>query len=119
LKQSNIELVKKYIAGTMNHTQHASDSDRTFQLFLDFDFSILGCNRDRYKEYSKQIRHEYNHIPLKEFCEKRSAFLENIVNSKKQLYYTETMTQLHQEQAIENIKWEVTELKQIAASIIE
>ena len=108
LSQEEIDTISKYIAATKNHMEHPSDFATDLQLFLDYDLAILGSDRQRYEQYSEQVRQEYSHYPLKEFSAKRLAFLEKL-SATPSLYYV--LKDRFEQKAKENIQWEISKLK--------
>lgn len=77
--------------------------------FLDFDLAILGSRPDVYAAYAQAIRREYRWVPAVLFRRKRRAVLENFLQ-RPQLYFTEGMRALLEEQARENLTNELTHL---------
>jgi predicted metal-dependent HD superfamily phosphohydrolase len=77
---------------------------------LDLDMSILGQEWSVYKTYAANIRREYCHIPLEEYCEKRAKILELFLNGLK-IYCTAEFHKLYESQARDNIRREIEVLK--------
>jgi len=72
-----VEMVNETIMLTMDHRNALRREDLVpwQKVFLELDLSILGSDFDRYKEYSEQIRREYQHFPDQVFNLKRRDFL--------------------------------------------
>jgi predicted metal-dependent HD superfamily phosphohydrolase len=78
-----IEQVTIYIEATQTHqvtdaVTHISD----LQLFLDFDMSILGANREAYEAYTHQVRREYRIYPDKLYYPGRRQFLQHCLQTE-------------------------------------
>jgi predicted metal-dependent HD superfamily phosphohydrolase len=73
--------VVAYIVATKDHK--SSDlNDNDLNYFLDFDMSILGTKRERYIEYSSQIRQEYSHVDERTFTSGRVGFVKSVMISE-------------------------------------
>ncbi len=104
--------VTKYILQTISHFQCNSKEDPLLFYFLDLDLSILGAPVLRYQEYSQQIWKEYSHAyPRDVFVAKRLQFLQSVVDGNTKLYFTELFAQQWQAKAIQNLQWEISQLK--------
>jgi predicted metal-dependent HD superfamily phosphohydrolase len=57
-------------------------------LFLDADMSILGAPIDVYREYARNVRHEYKSVPAAAYRTGRGAFLESVAR-KPRIYFTD------------------------------
>ena len=56
-------------------------------LLVDIDLAILGQSRERFEEYERQIRQEYDWVEAKAFAEGRSAILKSFFKASRHLYY--------------------------------
>ena len=81
------------------------------QWLLDLDLSILGESPEVYEWYSKNIRKEYEHIPLHIYKCARVDILDRFMNRKK-IYNIEYFGQLFTEQCLQNVGDELFELSQ-------
>lgn len=109
LPEDIVTSVNKYILATKYHqVQESNDSD--LQLFIDMDMSILGSPWEEYIAYARNIRQEYSHVMLEEYCIKRSSFLKQI--SEKRLFVTNDYYNLYEQQAQYNMKQEYLSLDQ-------
>lgn len=79
------------------------------QWLLDLDLSILGEPLEIYQWYSKQIRKEFEHIPLHMYKEGRSKVLEAF-KSRENIYEIPYFQELFTKQALQNIDNELLEL---------
>lgn len=103
--QSLANKVVKYILETKTHNVLQS-SDEDLRLFIDFDMSILGRDRFTYMKYAQNIRREYIHIPLAEYCKGRATFLRKFLNETASIYATERFQKTHEQAARDNLLWE-------------
>ena len=80
--QEKITQVKLYMEATQTHALTAGVTHTTdLQLFLDFDMSILGANREAYEAYTHQVRKEYRIYPDKLYYAGRKQFLQHCLDS--------------------------------------
>ncbi len=104
--------VVDYIIQTKEHkVQFSLDSD--LQYFIDIDMFILGTERPAYTEYCRNIRKEYIFVPEAVYCEKRGAFLRNLLNSGEKVFATADIGELQggEQRARDNMEWECGELE--------
>ena len=77
--------------------------------------SILGSPPDEYTEYAHNIRLEYQHIPLADYCIGRSSFLKTIVSNSrdqhKSIFLTKEFCDLYESQMIVNVEYEINLLE--------
>jgi predicted metal-dependent HD superfamily phosphohydrolase len=77
--------VDRYILETKKHA--VSDSqDHDLKLFIDFDMSILGAEREEYAAYARQIRYEYEFVPMEDYCKGRAAVLRSFLADTTPVY---------------------------------
>ena len=73
------------------------------QLVVDIDLAILAAPPDRFKEYERQIRDEYQHVPEKIFLTKRRDVLSSFLE-RPQIYLTPTYAERFESAARYNLK---------------
>ena len=73
MTSERIDKVVQWIERTWSHDGAGLDSDG--RLFMDFDMSILGAERDAYARYASQVRREYGHVNWLYWRVGRSQFL--------------------------------------------
>jgi predicted metal-dependent HD superfamily phosphohydrolase len=74
---STIMRIEVLILATKHNQTPAS---RDAQLIVDIDLSILGSDPTRFDEYDKQIRAEYDWVPVEAYCQGRTAVLRQFLN---------------------------------------
>jgi predicted metal-dependent HD superfamily phosphohydrolase len=81
------------------------------ELFQDLDLAILAAPADRYREYSQQIREEFNKASDDEFYPARVRFLREMLAraEKSKLYLTPQLNTALNDQAIKNLRTEIYE----------
>lgn len=102
--RASVDRVTKMILATRDH--NPGDLPEEAILFLDADLAILGSPRERYRNYAEAIRFEYSWVPDDVFRAARDGVLRDFL-AKPFLYRTEVMRQRFEEQARENIAWEL------------
>jgi len=111
LEKSIINKVSRFIMATKSHQLSDDNEDDDMAYFLDFDMSVLSWPRECYIEYAANIRKEYIHVDLDDYCIKRSAFLRNTINSASKIYHSQLY--LEREQlARDNMEFECNLLEQ-------
>lgn len=73
------------------------------QVLIDVDLAILGAQPDRFQEYERQIRKEYEWVPEPLFRLKRAEVLQNFL-SRPHIYSTEPFRHHFESQARRNIE---------------
>lgn len=108
LKDSNFDYraVAAIILDTQSHRPYVDKS----QLFSDLDMAILGSPREKYITYAENIRREFSFVDDEAYYIGRTDAL-NIINQTV-IYYTMRFSAL-EEQAHENILWELDYLKSL------
>lgn len=101
---ASVDVVAKVILATQTHDP--GDLPAEASLFLDADLSILGSPRSRYREYAEAIRFEYSWVPDDVFRAARDGVLRDFL-VRPRIYRTDTMGERFEEQARENIVWEL------------
>ena len=61
VKKGDVAEVGRLIRLTESH--RSPPADRAAALLISIDLSILGSDRDRYREYASDVRAEYAHVP--------------------------------------------------------
>ena len=100
--------VAAWIERTGSHLK-GGKTEGDLAYFLDFDLAILGESPAAYAEYTQQIRLEYASVPLKEFREKRGAFMPQFLASES-LYFTEHFKTHYEGRARQNVQDEIARL---------
>ena len=73
MTSARIHKVVQWIERTWSHDGNDLDGDG--RLFMDFDMSILGAEREAYARYASQVRREYGHVNWLYWRVGRSQFL--------------------------------------------
>ena len=99
-----VDVVTKTILATRDHDP--GDLPEKVRLFLDADLAILGSPRERYRDYAEAIRFEYSWVPDDVFRAARDGVLRGFLD-KTFIYGTEEMRRRFEDQARDNIAWEL------------
>jgi len=99
-----VERCVRHIQATQLH-QWSGDPDCNY--LLDMDLGILGSERERYEWYTQQIRKEYRIFPDLLYKPGRKKVLEHFLGLDS-IYKTEYFRTLLEEQARNNLKWELS-----------
>lgn len=113
LEKCIINKVTRFIMSTKSHqlSDDSNKDDDDEKYFLDFDMAVLSWPRECYIEYAANIRKEYIHVELDDYCIKRSAFLRNTIKSASKIYHS--ILYLEREQlARDNMEFECNLLEQ-------
>ena len=97
-----VSTVGVFIMATKSH--HSAESREDLNFFLDLDLSILGAEREAYKQYAMQIRKEYESIPADIYCRERAKILRKI--SESDIYRFPQIKDQIEGLAHANIEWE-------------
>lgn len=105
--ESVIENCYKLIIATKTH--QLSEDLNTFdaQFLLDIDLSILAAERNKYLEYTRQIRKEYKIYPDLLYKPGRKKVLKHFLEMEH-IYKTELFQDLWESKARENLKHELS-----------
>ena len=106
MTSERIEKVVQWIERTWSHDGAGLDSDG--QLFMDFDMSILGADREAYARYASQVRREYGHVNWLYWRVGRSQFLS--ASTSKKVFCTSEFAAL-EGKALENARAECLKLR--------
>ena len=102
-----IDRVSALILATC-HQAEPQTSDE--QLLLDIDLSILGAPPERFAEYSRQIRTEYQWVPEQAYRERRAAILQQFLD-RPRLFNSELFCQRFEQQARANLMQAIEQLR--------
>jgi predicted metal-dependent HD superfamily phosphohydrolase len=98
--------VASFILAT-KHTSAPTDSDA--QLLVDIDLLILGQPKDKFDEYERQVRKEYEWVAEDAFVAGRSAVLKLFLD-RPNIYATRLFRDKYEAQARRNIVSSLTQL---------
>lgn len=89
--------------------EHKLSNDNDTNLLLDLDLSILGKSPNEYEKYCKNIRKEYKIYPDFVYRKGRRKVLKNILELDF-IYKTDFFKQEYENQAKENLTYELNQL---------
>lgn len=116
LPSAMVEKVSSYILATKSHNDSAHNTtDHDLKLFLDLDLSILASSRERYIQYTAEIRTEYKFFSKEDYCAGRRKVLESFLGKDrehKRIYASDELCKLWEGAARENLLWEISQLEQ-------
>lgn len=98
--RDKIDLVQRLILATKTHDPA---DDPTAALVVDLDLAILGQPPDRFWEYERAIRAEYDWVPAAEFTEKRAAILARFL-ARPAIYRNSHFQQRYEANARANLR---------------
>jgi predicted metal-dependent HD superfamily phosphohydrolase len=101
-----IEPISNLILATKKHVT----TDKDGAVSLDIDLSILGQSEERFSEYEKQIRLEYEWVPEEIFRSKRCEILQNFLN-RERLFTTDLFFSKYERQARLNLDRSLSTLR--------
>lgn len=78
-----IDAVTTLVKSLARHTRDHTSSDGA--VLCDADLAVLASDPQRYKEYVRDVRAEYSHIPERKFLEARLSIIEKLL-ARPQLY---------------------------------
>ncbi len=91
-------------------TKHAKTADESdAALLVDVDLSILGQSTERFDEYERQIRSEYDWVPNDAFVAGRSSILKSFLE-RPSIYTTEFFREKYESKARENLMRSIKQL---------
>lgn len=90
------------------HTTEPPPGDPS--LIVDIDLAILGAPPPRYAEYERQIRQEYDWVPLPVFRRQRAALLESFL-ARHRIFSTPYLFERLEQQARVNIAGAIWKLR--------
>jgi len=89
--------------GTLDHFLAAPQYD--FDFFMDCDVCVLGLPTKEYEAYARDVRREYQHIPLALYRTKRTEVLTRFL-AYEHLFRTQEFRDKYDAQARANMRWE-------------
>lgn len=98
--------VVEYIIASKVHAVGANENDTDLAWFLDFDMSILGAEWERYLQYSRDVRREYDMYPDLIYNAGRKNFLQQTL-SMPFIFHTRQLREKFDRRARENLKREL------------
>ncbi len=99
------------VANLIIATKHsATPTDSDVQLIVDIDLSILGQPEERFDEYEKQVRKEYEWVPEDQFIAGRLAILKAFLD-RPNIYSTQSFRNKYETQARANIARSLAHLR--------
>lgn len=98
----DLECVRQLIIMTKHHAYEGKHYDILPNIFLDIDLSILGAVPDVFKQYHRDIRKEYNWVPVEIYQAKRLEILKGF-RDRKQIFKTKFFQDKFEIQAKENL----------------
>ena len=99
------------VANLITATKHTSvPTDPDVQLFVDVDLSILGQSGDKFDEYERQVRKEYEWVAEDAFVAGRSAILKSFLD-RQNIYSTQFFRNKYETQARQNIARSLARLR--------
>ncbi|ELU04917.1 hypothetical protein CAPTEDRAFT_94551 [Capitella teleta] len=116
IEEESIAKVREWIIMTK---EHSTDAHRTEGIYgsedlhylLDMDMSVLGMKPKEYDMYARNIRSEYEHIPVSTYCTGRAKILQSFIQIEN-IYSTKTFRELYEEEARRNLEREIGALIQ-------
>jgi len=100
----------KSVANLIMATKHSqSFTDPDVQILVDIDLSILGQSEEKFDEYERQVRKEYEWVPKDAFVAGRSAILKSILD-RPTIYSTQFFRNKYEAQARRNIARSLAQL---------
>lgn len=99
------------VANLIMATKHSvTPSDSDVQLLVDIDLSILGQAEERFDEYERQVRKEYEWVSEDAFVAGRSAILKSFLD-RPNIYATQFFRNKYETQARRNIARSLARLR--------
>jgi predicted metal-dependent HD superfamily phosphohydrolase len=91
------------VATLIMATKHAAiPTDPDAQMLVDIDLAILGKPEERFNAYERQIRTEYQWVPLEEFAVVRARILKSFLD-RPSIYATQFFRDSYERTASQNI----------------
>ncbi|MDB5264790.1 MAG: N-methyl-D-aspartate receptor subunit [Parcubacteria group bacterium] len=92
------------------HNEEHSPSTTDDRLLVDIDLAILGQRQERFDEYERQIRQEYDWVPEGIFQKRRAEILTGMYQ-RPHLYYTEHFQKKYEDQTRKNLARSIKRLQ--------
>lgn len=106
LKELNFSDINNCVAQILATKGHQKTEDNGINFFVDADLSILGQEWDRYFEYCKQVRKEYEIYPDSIYNEGRKKVLNSFLQMNK-IYKTPYFSEKYESKARFNVMKEI------------
>jgi predicted metal-dependent HD superfamily phosphohydrolase len=97
------EMAQRVHALVMATRHHQPGVEGDASLLVDVDLSILAAPPDRFEEYERQIRAEYDYVPLALFRQERKKILQGFLN-RPRIYRTKTFFERYEATARKNLE---------------
>ncbi|KAL5486919.1 hypothetical protein EMCRGX_G019459 [Ephydatia muelleri] len=107
-------VVQLILETKLHHTEAHEGAEfgtQDVHYLLDFDMSILGQIQNAYKQYAANIRKEYIHVPLSDYCHRRAQVLTTFLESTK-IFCTDEFYKKYEHLARINVQQEIYLLSQ-------
>ncbi len=101
------QAIRKLIMATKHTIPQQTDDEK---LIVDIDLSILGAGPDRFSNYEKGIRREYDHVPQEIFSARRAEILQSFLD-RHRIYYTDFFMVKYEDRARKNLKLSIEQLQ--------
>ncbi|MBI2482412.1 MAG: hypothetical protein HYV76_02540 [Candidatus Vogelbacteria bacterium] len=99
------------VANFITATKHTSaPTNPDVQLLVDVDLSILGQSEDKFDEYERQVRKEYEWVAENAFVAGRSAILKSFLD-RPTIYSTQFFRNKYEAQTRRNIARSLARLR--------
>lgn len=106
-------LLRAKVGRLINCTKH-TESDiivaEEEDIFLDIDLAILGTDPETFNQYEKDIRKEYDWVPLEMYCARRAEILQSFLD--RACIYRSEMLHFYEDQARENLSRSIKALNE-------
>lgn len=106
IDQGVVDFVSEMIIATKDHkipNDLPMGQKLQLQYFLDIDLSILGASWERFEEYNKQIREEYDFVPVHIYRDARTNVLKGFLE-REHIFHTPKFQEQFETKARVNIK---------------
>lgn len=109
-RAGSAEIAERVHRLVMATEHHAVPDTRDAQVLVDVDLSILAAEGERFREYARQVREEYRHVPEFIYRRKRHQVLKGFL-ARPRLFSTEAYRERLEGRARENLHESVAELE--------
>jgi predicted metal-dependent HD superfamily phosphohydrolase len=106
---SVLDRVRQLVLATAHLTADQPVGDRDAAILLDADLAILGASDERYRRYAADVRKEYAWVPEEDYEKARAAVLASFL-ARPRIYRHELLFQEGEQQARQNMRWELERL---------
>lgn len=107
---STIERVVRLVRATAHMDSHDPPGDRDTATLLDADLAILGAAEDRYRNYARDIRKEYDWVPETDYRKGRAAVLNKFL-ARPRIFSHQLMFEEGETRARKNMMDELASLE--------